>query len=214
MWTRRSNAGCGASWSSCGWIGPASSSMFRPGPSFASAWAVEGVDRMAPILEAGRVPLGGRPAPAGRSRPVLPDRRAARRRRRSIGRAIRPWASGRALALPLSVRGSMLGVLSFDSLRAERDLGGRARAASAAPRRGLRRGARAKAPGAVAGRAAALRDTPVGAVGHVQQLVGDRGRSRDQAGASPDRRFLQGRLGQSGRALPRHPRGARSRTRG
>jgi signal transduction histidine kinase len=84
------------------------------------AWAVEGVDRMAPILEVGQFPWAADRLQRGEvvwfSRIGELPQDAATDRKSFQALGIRS-----ALALPLTVRGAMLGVLVFDSLRAERN---------------------------------------------------------------------------------------------
>ena len=84
------------------------------------AWAVEGVERVSPILEPGQFPWAAGRVQSGEvvrfSRiDELPQEAAATDRKSFQALGIRS-----SLTLPLSVRGSMLGVLAFDSLRAER----------------------------------------------------------------------------------------------
>jgi signal transduction histidine kinase len=83
------------------------------------AWAVQGVDRMAPILEAGQFPWAAGRVQRGEvvrfSRIDELPQEAATDRKSFQALGIRS-----SLAIPLSVRGAMLGVLVFDSLRAER----------------------------------------------------------------------------------------------
>ena len=82
------------------------------------AWAVEGVERMSPILEAGQFPWTADRVQLGEvvrfSRIDELPQEAASDRKGFEALGIRSF-----LALPLSVRGTTLGVLAFDSLRAE-----------------------------------------------------------------------------------------------
>jgi signal transduction histidine kinase len=83
------------------------------------AWAVEGIERLSPILEAAQFPWTAERVQRGVivrfSRIDELPQEAATDRKSFESQGIRS-----SLALPLSVRGSMLGVLAFDAIRAER----------------------------------------------------------------------------------------------
>jgi signal transduction histidine kinase len=83
------------------------------------AWAVKGVERVSPILEPGQFPWAAERVQRGEVvrfslLDELPQEAAIDLE------SFRALGIRSSLTLPLSVRGSMLGVLAFDSLRAER----------------------------------------------------------------------------------------------
>ena len=178
------------------------------------AWAVEGVERLSPILEARSIPLDGRPGPAGRGRAVLPARRAARGggdRSEELPGLGHPVVSGASAECP-RVRCSARWPLTRSGPSAP----GRTSSCSAcsssarsSPGRSSESAWSCCWPSGCASRPSCRSSRPRSAACRPTEV--DREIKR---ALRADRRLLQGRLGQSGRALPRQPAWRASRTPG
>ena len=202
--TRRSSADSSRSSRSWAWIAAISTNTSDGGPGVRISWAPPGVEELPRVMDADQFPWTAERLRRGdvvRFSRVDELPAAA-----AIDRASYERVGTRShVSLPLRAGGPMLGVLSFDSVRDERRLAGRAGGAAPPAERGVRQRPGAQADGALARRAAALREAPVGAVGRLQPSVGRRFRSRGPARASPGRRLPGRRSRQPDRVLPGRP---------